>query len=207
MSGLRSSSRIRAQRLAEKVRRREIQERRTGLGEHELAWERALELAPAGEIGELDGLVALCRTQEPGTWPMFETLQTMWELMERIMYRSAPTLAAIYRGRRCLLVWGLEGAEEEATEASDQAWGFRSPPGGSDEDAADAASAGAEHLWRLMQRRNTLSRALTNRKRAVHAGAEPITDVEEALGLLAGVLEAVEDGDTDLVLRLVERTT
>ena len=56
MSGLRSSCRIRAQRLAEKVRRREIQENRKGLTAPELAWEQALELAPAREIEELDRL-------------------------------------------------------------------------------------------------------------------------------------------------------
>jgi hypothetical protein len=205
VSGLRPSPRIRAQRLAEKVRRREIQERRKGLSAPELAWERALELAPAGEIGELDGLVALSRTQQPETWSMFETLQRMWELMERIMYRSAPTLAASFRERRCLLVGGLEGAQEEATEAF-EARVFRRPPEGLDAaDAGDAAGAGAEHPWRLMQRRNALSTALINRKRAIQAGAEPITDVEEALGLLAEVLEAVDAADRDQMLRLVRR--
>jgi hypothetical protein len=56
-----------------------------------------------------------------------------------------------------------------------------------------------------MQRRDALSTALINRKRAIQASAEPITDVEEALGLLAEVLEAVDDGDRDQMLRLVRR--
>jgi hypothetical protein len=204
VSGLRPSPRTRARRLAEKVRRREIQERRKGLTAPELAWERALELAPAEELEELDRLVALSQTQEPGTFPLLQTVLKIRQLRERIMYRSAPTLAAIYRERRCLLVSGLEDAEREATEAHAEAWNLRSPPGGSD---ADAASAGAEHPWQLMERRYAMGTALINRKRAVHAGAEPITDVEEALGLLAEVIEAVDAGDTDLVLRLVERTT
>ena len=69
MSGLRPSPRIRAQRLAEKIRRREIQENRKDLTAPELAWERALELAPAREIEEYGRLVALSQTQEPGTFP------------------------------------------------------------------------------------------------------------------------------------------
>jgi len=117
-----------------------------------------------------------------------------------MMYRSAPTLAAIFREERCLLLWGLERKEEEATEASNEAWNFRSPPGGPD---ADAADADAGDPWQLMQRRYALSTAVINRKHAVKAGAEPITDVEEASRLLAEVLEAVDAGDRERVLRLV----
>ena len=83
----------------------------------ELAWERALELAPAEEIEELGRLEALSLTQEPRTLPMLETLQSMRALKERIMYRSAPTLAAHYRVWRCLLVYALEELEERAIEA------------------------------------------------------------------------------------------
>ena len=100
MSGLRPSPRVRAERLAREVRRRELEERRAGMSAPELAWERALELAPAEEIEELERLEALSLTQEPGTFPMLETLQGMRALKERIMYRSAPTLAAFYRVRR-----------------------------------------------------------------------------------------------------------
>ena len=200
MSGLRPSPRIRAQRLAEKIRRREIQENRKGLTAPELAWERALELASAREIEELDRLEVLSQTQEPGTLAMLETVQRTRELMERIMYRSAPTLAAFYRERRCLLVWALEDAEEKAIEASNRPRYSRRPPGDSD---ADAADAGAEDPQQLMQRRNAMSTAAINRRHAVRAGAEPITDVEEASRLLAEVIEAVDAGDTERVLRLV----
>jgi hypothetical protein len=76
-----------------------------------------LELAPAEELEELGRLEALSLTQEPHTLPMIETLQSMRALQERIMYRSAPTLAAHYRVRRCFLVYALEELEERAIEA------------------------------------------------------------------------------------------
>ena len=117
MSGLRPGPRVRVERLAQEVRRRELEERRAGMSAPELAWERALELAPAEEIEELERLEALSLTQEPRTLPMLETLQSMRALKERIMYRSAPTLAASYRVRRCLLVYALEELEERAIEA------------------------------------------------------------------------------------------
>ena len=40
---------------------------------------------------------------------------------------------------------------------------------------------------------------------AVNRGAELITDADEALRLLDEILEAVDAGDTDRVLRLVGR--
>jgi hypothetical protein len=200
VSGLRPSPRTRARRLAEKVRRREIQENRKGLTAPELAWERALELAPAEELEELDRLVALSQTQEPGTFPLLQTVLKLRELRERIMYRSSPTLATIFREERCLLLWGLERKEEEAIEASNEPRDSRRPPGRSD---ADAAGAGAEDPWRLMQRRYVLGAGVINRKRALKAGAEPITDVEEASRLMGEVIEAVDALDRERVSRLV----
>ena len=201
MSGLRPSPGIRAERLAEKIRRREFQDR-TGLRAPELAWERALELAPAEEIEELDRLEALSRTQEPETLRMLDTLQRVRELKERIMYRSAPTLAAIYRAQRCLLLWGLEGLAERATKAY-EGWRPRRPPGSSD---AEAVIALAEERRQLGRRRNGLATAKINREHAVQSGVEPITDLDEALRLIAQVLEAVDAGNTDRVLCLVGRT-
>ncbi len=168
----------------------------------ELAWERALELAPAEEIEELGRLEALSLTQEPRTLPMLETLQSMRTLKERIMYRSAPTLAAFYRVRRCFLVYALEELEEEAIEAY-EGW-FRSPPrsGGS---GPDAAGSLADEFERLQGRRNGLATARINREHAVRSGVEPVTDLEEVPRLVGEVLEAVDAGDTDRVLRLVGR--
>jgi hypothetical protein len=105
------------ERLAREVRRRELEERRAGMSAPEIAWERALELAPAEEIEELERLESLSLTQEPRTVPMLETLQSMRALKERIMYRSAPKLAASYRVQRCLLLCALKGFEEKAIEA------------------------------------------------------------------------------------------
>jgi hypothetical protein len=99
VSGLRPSPRVRAERLAQEVRRRELEERRAGMSAPELAWERALELAPTEELEELGRLEAPSLTQELHTLPVIETLQSMRALQERIMYRSAPTLAAHYRVR------------------------------------------------------------------------------------------------------------
>jgi hypothetical protein len=144
----------------------------------ELAWERALELAPAGEVEELERLEALSRTQESETLPMLETLQRMRELKERMFYRSSPTWAGFYRRQRCLLWWGLKQLEEEAIEADD----------GSN------------------PRRYGLGTAQVNWMHAVELGAEPITDPEEASRMLAEVVGAVDAGDTDRVLRLVGRT-
>ncbi len=202
MSGLRLSPRIRAERLAREVRRRELEERRAGMSAPELAWERALELAPAEEIEELERLEALSLTQEPHTLPMLETLQSMRALKERIMYRSAPTLAAFYRVRRCLLVYALAELKEEAIEAYEGC--FRSPSrsGGS---GPDAAGSLADEFERLQGRRNGLATARINREHAVRSGVEPVTDLEEVPRLVGEVLEAVDAGDTDRVLRLVGR--
>jgi len=201
VSGLRPGPRVRVERLAQEVRRRELEERRAGMSAPELAWERALELAPAEEIEELERLEALSLTQEPRTLPMLETLQSMRALKERIMYRSAPTLAASYRVRRCLLVYALEDLEERAIEAY-EGWSYRRPPGISD---AEAIRAAKEERRYLQGRRNGLATAQINREHAVGSGVEPVTDVEEALRLVGEVLEAVDAGDTDRVLRLVGR--
>ena len=143
--------------------------------------------------------MALSQTQEPQTFPLLQTVLKIRELRERMMYRSAPTLAAIFREERCLLVIGLEGATKEgALEAYDEARGFHSPPGD-----WDAAGTGAEGPWQLMRRRNVLSTALINRKHAVKAGAEPIADVEEASRLMGEIIEAVDALDTERVLRIV----
>jgi hypothetical protein len=202
VSGLRPSPRIRAERLAQEVRRRELEERRAGMSAPELAWERAQELAPAEEIEELERLEALSLTQEPQTLPMLETMQSMRALKERIMYRSAPALAASYRVRRCLLVWALEELEERAIEAHEGRRSYRRPPGISDAEAIRAAKE--EHRY-LQRRRYGLSTARINREHAVRSGVEPATDVEEASRLVGEVLEAVDAGDTDRVLRLVGR--
>jgi hypothetical protein len=201
VSGLRPGARIRAERLAREVRRRELEERRAGMSAPELAWERALELAPAEEIEELERLEALSLTQEPRTLPMLETLQSMRALKERIMYRSAPTLAAFYRVQRCLLVCALEGFEEKAIETH-EGRSYRRPPGTSD---AEAIRAITEERRYLQRRRYGLSTARINREHAVRSGVEPATDVEEASRLVGEVLEAVDAGDTDRVLRLVGR--
>jgi hypothetical protein len=169
----------------------------------ELAWERALELAPAEELEELERLEALSRTQEPGTLPMLETLQGMRALQERIMYRSAPKLAAHYRVRRCLLVHALEELEERAIEAYEgRSWSHHRPPGISDAEAIRAAKEEREYL---QGRRNGSATARINREHAVSSGVEPVTDMEEASRLVGEVLEAVDAGDTDRVLRLVGR--
>lgn len=167
----------------------------------ELAWERALELAPAEEIEELERLEALSRTQEPETLPMLETLQSMRALKERIMYRSAPTLAAFYRVRRCLLMYALEDLEERGIEAH-EGRSYRRPPGSSDAEAIRALTEQREYLE---GHRNGLATARINRMHAVQSGVEPVTDVEEASRLVGEVLEAVDAGDTDRVLRLVGR--
>ena len=169
----------------------------------ELAWERALELAPAEEIEELERLEALSLTQEPHTLPMLETLQGMLALEERIMYRSAPTLAAYFRQQRCLLLRALEGFEEEAIEAY-EGWGrsHRRPPGSSE---AEAIRAAKEERRYLQGRRNGLATARINRQHAVRSGAEPVTDLEEVPRLVGEVLEAVDAGDTDRVFRIVGR--
>ena len=202
MSGLRSGPRIRAERLAREVRRRELEERRAGMSLPEIAWERALELAPAEEIEELERLEALSRTQEPETLPMLETLQGIRALKERIYSRSSPVWAAFYRVRRCLLMYAFEELEERAIEAH-EGW-FRSPrpSGGS---GPDAAGSLADELGRLQRRRYGLSTARINRMHAVQSGVEPVTDVEEASRLVEEDLEAVDAGDTDRVLRLVGR--
>ena len=167
----------------------------------ELAWERALELAPAEEIEELGRLEALSLAQEPRTLPMLETLQSMRALKERIMYRSAPTLAASYRVRRCLLVYALEELEERAIEAY-EGRSYRRPPGSSDAEAIRAAKEERRHLQR---RRYGLATAQINRAHAVSSGVEPVTDLEEVPRLVGEVLQAVDAGDTDRVLRLVGR--
>jgi hypothetical protein len=202
MSGLRPSPRVRAERLAEEVRRRELEERRAGMSAPDLAWERALELAPAEAIEELDRLEALSLTQESGTIPMLETLQSIWALKERIYSRSSPVWAAFYRVRRCLLLWALKQLEEEAIEAYEGWYRPRRPSGGSGPDAA--GSLAEEHRY-LQGRRYGLSLARINRMHAVRSGVEPVTDLEELPGLVGEVLEAVDAGDTDRVLRLVGR--
>ena len=201
MSGLRPSPRIRAERLAKEVRRRELEERRKGLSAPELAWERAEKLAPAAEIEELHRLVDFSWTQEPQTWALLETKMKIWELRERIMYRSAPTLAAIFRAQRCFFLSLLEWLEKEATEAY-EGWSTRRPPGSAE---AETVGANTEDPSELMRRRYALGTARINRMHAVHRGAEPVTDVEEANRLGDKVLEAVDAGDTDRVLRLVGR--
>jgi len=202
VSGLRPSPRVRAERLEREVRRRELEERRAGMSAPELAWERALELAPAEEIEELERLEALSRTQEPRTLPMLETMQSMRALKERMFSRSSPVWAASYRVRRCLLVYALEELEEGAIEAH-EGW-FRSPrpPGGS---GPDAAGSFADELERLRGRRYGLALARINRMHAVQSGVEPVTDVEEASRLAVEVLQAVDARDIDRVLRLVGR--
>jgi hypothetical protein len=104
------------ERLAQEVRRRELEERRAGMSAPELAWERSLELAPAEEIEELERLESLSLTQEPHTVPMLETLQSMRALKERIMYRSAPKLAASYGVQRCLLLCALEASRRRRSK-------------------------------------------------------------------------------------------
>jgi hypothetical protein len=203
VSGLRPSPRIRAERLAREVRRRELEERRAGMSAPELAWERALELAPAEEIEELERLEALSLTQEPRTLPMLETLQSMRALKERMYSRSAPVWAAFYRTQRCLLLWALKQLEEEAIEAYEAWFRPRHPSGRRSE--AGAAGSLADELGRLHRRRYGLSTARINREHAVRFGVEPATDVEEASRLVGEVLEAVDAGDTDRVLRLVGR--
>jgi hypothetical protein len=134
---------------------------------------------------------------------MVETLQSMRALQERIMYRSAPTLAAHYRVRRCFLVYALEELEEEAIEAYEgRSRSYRRPPGFSDAEAIRAAKEERRHL---QGRRYGLSTARINREHAIRFGVEPITDMEEASRLVQEVLEAVDAGDTDRVLRLVGR--
>jgi hypothetical protein len=182
--------------------------RRAGLSAPELAWERALELAPAEEIEELDRLEALSHTLEPGTWAMLEPLQGMRELKERIMYRSSPPLAVIYRAQRCLLLCGLVTlVEEEGAIEAFEARNTRRPTGSPEADAAgaDAAVALVEECDRLKRRRDGLSRARTDREQVVLSGAEPVTDVEEAFRLVQEVFEAVDAGDLERVFRLVGR--
>ena len=201
MSGLRPSPRVRVERLVPEVRRRELEERRAGMSAPELAWERALELAPAEEIEELGRLEALSLAQEPRTLPMLETLQSMRALQERMFSRSAPKLAASYRVQRCLLLCALKGFEEKAIEAH-EGRSYRRPPGSSDAEATRAAKEERRHLQR---RRYGLATAQINRAHAVSSGVEPVADVEEAARLAVEVLEAVDAGDTDRVLRLVGR--
>jgi hypothetical protein len=194
VSGLRPSPRIRAERLAEKVRRRELQGS-TGLSAPELAWERALELAPAEEIEELKFLCELSQTQEPESMSLLETYLKEGELRERIMRREAPTLATIYRTKRCLFRGYLSFEEERAKVAYDERLTITYH-------SADEAVSARE--W-LEQRYYGLSTAKTNRERAICSGAEPVSDPGEASRLGAEVIAAIDAGDTDRVFRLVGR--
>lgn len=192
MSGLRSSPGIRAKRLAGKIRRREPQERRTGLSAREIAWERALELAPSEELRLLCGL---SQTQEPESSAILETMLKMWELRERIMHRSAPSLATIFRTKRCLFWRALRVLAERTEAAHDE--GFTTGYASADETVA---------AWRwLEQRDNGLSTARINREHAIRSGAEPVKAPAEAKRLVEEVLEAVGATDTDRVFRLVGR--
>jgi hypothetical protein len=132
------------------------------------------------------------------------TLLKIWELRERIMYRVAPSLAAEYRAKRCLLLRGLKRQEEEAKRDYERWYVYPTPrllPGSS---AAEAASAMVEEIRRLQSRYYGLSTAVVNRQHAVCSGLEPITDLVEASRLLAEVLDAVDTLDgTDRVLHLV----
>ena len=194
MSGLRPSPRIRAERLAEKVRRRELQGS-TGLSAPERAWQRARELAPVEELEELHNLCELARSLERESPAFGETLLKAWELQERIMRREAPTLAAIIRTERCLFWRSLCVEAERAEAAYDEGLTTSYP---SLEEADDARQ------W-LEERHYGLSTALIDRRHAISSGAEPITDMDEAERLVQEVLKAVDAGDTDRVLRLVGR--
>jgi hypothetical protein len=194
VSGLRPSPKRRAERLARKVRRREL-EGNTVLSAPVLAWELALELAPAEEREELKRLCELSQTQEPESPAILETLLKVWELKERIMRREAPTLAVVYRTERCLFWRALSVLAEHAKVAYEE-WS-----------ATNYASA--EEMMtalRILEQRNYgWSTAQINRAHAISSGAEPVSDLDEAERLLAEVSDAIEAGDTDRVLRLVER--
>ena len=98
-------------------------------------------------------------------------------------------------------MYALEELEEGAIEAY-EGRSYRRPPGISDAEAIRVAKEERRHLQR---RRYGLSTAQINRAHAVSSGVEPVTDVEEASRLAVEVLEAVDAGDTDRVLRLVGR--
>jgi hypothetical protein len=203
MSHRRSNPAARVARLEEKAVERERHEgTRSPL---ERAWERALTLAPAEEVEELEHLEVLSHAQEPESLALLETMLKVWELKERIMYREAPILAAdFYRPKRDLLLIGLERLTEEA-EQHYKAW-FESPrprytPGASGEEAAAEMRA---EVNRRSDRLCGLSTAAINRKRVVSEGVEPITDVAEATRLVMEVLDAVDGPDSrNRVLHLI----
>jgi hypothetical protein len=97
-------------------------------------------------------------------------------------------------------VYALEESEERAIEALR---GAELPPParefgrGSDSRSKRGAQVPAGAPQRV-------GHGPINREHAVSSGVEPVTDVEEARGSRE-VLEAVDAGDTDRVLRLVGR--
>lgn len=126
---------------------------------------------------------------------LLETLLKVWELRERIMRREAPTLAALYRTKRCLFWRALSVLAERAKVADGER--FTTKHHSADEMVA---------AWRrLEQRHYGWSTARINREHAIRSGAEPVTDQDEAERLVAEVSAAIDAGDTDRVFRLVGR--
>jgi hypothetical protein len=111
------------------------------------------------------------------------------------MRREAPTLAAFYRTERCLFWRALKVLAERAEVDHKE----RFTPS-----YASADEMVAAYRW-LEQQRYGWSTARINREHAIRSGAEPVTDQDEAERLLVEVSDAIEAGDTDRVLRLVER--
>ncbi len=173
-------------RLEEEAREQEVREgKRSPI---ERAWDRAYALAPAEEIGELGRLCELSQTQEPESLALLETLLGVWELKERILGRVAPSLAAIYRTRRCLLLRELTRLQEEAKQDY-EGWRPRYPRGST---PAEAAAELCAEMRRLQGRYYALSTAAVNRHSAVASGFEPITDPAEASQLITEVLAAID---------------
>jgi hypothetical protein len=204
VSRLRPSPALRMIRLEEKADERELRE---GVRSPvEQAWERALALASAEEVEELELLCERSQTQEPESLALLETLLRVWELKERMMHRESPTLAALfYRTRRCMFLRGLQHLREQA-KLDYEEW-YKSPaprpsPGTSGEEAAAQMHA---EIRRRERRYYGVSTAAINRDRALREGLEPIVDLVEASRLVAEVLDAADAPDgTDRVLRLVE---
>jgi hypothetical protein len=193
VSRLRASPAIRVTHLEEKADDRELQE--GARSPVERAWERAMALAPAEEVEELKLLCELAQTQKPESLALLELCLKVWALKERMMHREAPTLAVEYRLWRDLLLSGLDSVADECQRDYEE-WCPRdySTP-------EEAASA----LTQLFSQARLMRQLVLDRRHVLRARdiAEPISDIEEARQVLMAILEAVDRGDRQAALDIV----
>jgi hypothetical protein len=153
---------------------------KSGLSAPEYHAKRAWAMASRAEREERDRLYhELVEIQERGEEMPGETYDAYLELQERVMRREAPTLADDVRVHRDLVHRILEQLVAEWEEQGRRHSTSESDPA----------------FWNV-------STAEVNRSHTIHRGAPLILDPEEALEIVAQIVEAK---NVQQVFRLVER--